>query len=53
MSLLSLSTKRLGTAVLGLSFYTLSIGHCAAQTSDSVSIPRASWERLESAISGV
>jgi hypothetical protein len=53
MSLLSLSTKRLGTAVLGLSFYALSIVHCAAQTSDSVSIPRASWERLESAISGV
>jgi hypothetical protein len=47
------STKRIGTVVLGLTFYSLSIVQCASQTSDSVSVPRAAWERLESAIQGV
>jgi hypothetical protein len=47
-------TKRIiGTVVLGLSFYALSIVQCGSQTSDSVSIPRAAWEQLESAIHGV
>jgi hypothetical protein len=55
MNLLNPSTKRLGMSIisLSLSFYALSIVHCVAQTSDSVSIPRSSWERLENAISGV
>ena len=41
------------TVVLGLSFYALSIVQCDSQTSDSVSIPRAAWEQLESAIHDV
>jgi hypothetical protein len=53
MRTLKYSTKRIGTVVLGLSFYALSIVQCASQTSDSVSIPRAAWEQLESAIHGV
>jgi len=47
------STKRLGTVVLGLSFYALSIVQCVSQTSDSVLVPRAALESLESAIQGV
>src|ERR1700730_10762214 len=53
MRTLKYSTKRIGTVVLGLSFYALSIVQCGSQTSDSVSIPRAAWEQLESAIHGV
>jgi len=53
MSTIKRSTKRIGTVVLGLSFYALMIVQCASQTSDSVSVPRAAWERLESAIQGV
>src|SRR6266566_3317524 len=41
------------TVILGLSFYALSIVQCDSQTSDSVSIPRAAWEQLESAIHDV
>jgi hypothetical protein len=41
------------TVVLGLSFYALLIVQGDSQTSDSVSIPRAAWEQLESAIHGV
>ena len=53
MSTIKHSTKRIGTVVLGLSFYALLTVQCASQTSDSVSIPRAAWERLESSIQGV
>ena len=50
MSTIKRSTKRIGTVVLGLSFYALMIVQCASQTSDSVSVPRAAWEKLENAI---
>ena len=50
MSTFARSTKRIGTVVLGLSFYALLTVQCASQTSDSVPVPRASLERLESAI---
>ena len=53
MSTIKHSTKRIGTIVLGLSFYALLTVQCASQTSDSVTVPRAAWERLESAIQGV
>ena len=53
MSTIKHSTKRIGTVVLGLSFYALLTVQCASQTSDSVSVPRAAWEKLESSIQGV
>ena len=53
MSTIKHSTKRIGTVVLGLSFYALLTAQCASQTSDSVSVPRAAWEKLESSIQGV
>jgi hypothetical protein len=52
MSTIKHSTKRIGTVVLGLSFYALLTVQCASQTSDSVSVPRAAWEKLESALQG-
>ena len=53
MSTIKHSTKRIGTVVLGLSFYALLTVQCASQTSDSVSVPRAAWEKLESSIQDV
>ena len=53
MSTIKRSTKRIGTVVLGLSFYALLTVQCVSQTSDSVLVPRAALERLESAIQGV
>ena len=53
MSTIERSKKRIGKVVLGLSFYALLTVPCASQTSDNLSVPRASLERLESAIQGV
>src|SRR5262245_59115766 len=53
MSTIKRSTKRIGTIVLGLSFYALLTVQCVSQTSDSVSVPKAAWERLDNAIQGV
>src|SRR6516164_4135019 len=53
MTTIRRSTKRIGTVVLGLSFYALLTVQCASQTADSVSVPRDAWERLDSAIQGV
>ena len=53
MSTIKRSTKRIGTVVLGLSFYALMIVQCASQTPDSIQIPKEGWERLQSAIDGV
>ena len=47
------STKLIGAVGLGLCLYALSIVQCASQTPDSIQIPKAGWERLQSAIDGV
>jgi hypothetical protein len=46
-------TKLIGTVALGLIVYGLWIVQCAAQTSDSIAIPKTAWERLEQAITAV
>src|SRR5229473_3299906 len=53
MSTFKCSTKLIGAAGLGLCLYALSIVQCASQTPDSIVIPKAGWERLQSAIDGV
>ena len=53
MSTIERSKKRIGKVVLGLSFYALLTVPCASQTSDNLSVPRASLEKLESAIESV
>jgi hypothetical protein len=47
------TTKLIGTVAAGLIVYASSIVQGVSQTPDSVSIPKRSWETLESAISGV
>jgi hypothetical protein len=53
MSTFNCSTKLIGAVGLGLCLYGLSIVQCASQTPDSIVIPKAGWERLQSAIDGV
>src|SRR5713226_4786176 len=53
MSTFKRSTKLIGAVGLGLCLYALSIVQCASQTPDSIVIPKAGWERLQSAIDGV
>src|SRR6516164_10304790 len=53
MSTIERSKKRICKVVLGLGLYALLTVPCASQTSDNLSVPRASLERLESAIQGV
>jgi hypothetical protein len=47
------STKLIGTVAVGLIVYALSNIQCASQTPDSVAIPKAGLEKLESAVSSV
>ena len=53
MSTLRRSIKLTGTVAVGLIVYASSIVQCASQTPDNVAIPKAAWERLESAINAV
>ena len=45
--------KLIGTVAVGVIVYVSSIVQGASQTTDSVAIPKTSWEKLETAISGV
>jgi hypothetical protein len=47
------TTKLIGAAAVGVIVYVSSIVQGASQTTDTVAIPKTSWEKLESAISGV
>ena len=53
MSTFKCSAKLIGALGFGLFLYALSIVQCASQTADSIAIPKAGWERLQSAIDGV
>jgi type IV secretory pathway TrbL component len=47
------TTKLISTLAVGVIVYASSIVQGASQVADSVAIPKTSWEKLGSAISGV